>query len=79
MNVLRLVKPANDETVAVLQSLLAKAKRGEIKGVVLCYRTSEGNEDAAFTGCYRARMADAAYATMRLSWRLTQAQDLPLP
>lgn len=80
MTVLRLVASVrNDDTLAVLQSLMAKAKRGELRGVVLCYKTADGVEDAAFTGCYKACVAEAAYAAMKLSWKLTQAQELPVP
>lgn len=73
--VIRLVERRAKDTVQVLEWLLARAKRGEVAGVALCFQDSEGAENAAFTGIYKARPGEAVGAAMQLSWKLTQARD----
>jgi hypothetical protein len=75
MTVLRLVQSSNKDTVAVLKGLLAEAMDGDIRGLAVYYQTTQGVEEAAFTGLYGTRPAEAANAAMRLCWKLTQAQD----
>jgi hypothetical protein len=70
--VLELVKYTNKDTVAVLRVLLSKAVKGEIRGVAICYRDSEGLEEALFTGAFKQPGA-AAGASLRMSMALMQA------
>jgi hypothetical protein len=72
--VLSLVPRINKDTIDALEYLLRAAKRGEIAGIALTYRNSSGDELAAFTGVYLSP-GNAVNAAMRLSWKLTQAQD----
>lgn len=65
----------SEETVAVLQHLLDRAKRGEIIGLALCARTIRHREEISFTGMYRQHPDRAVNASMRMSWRMTQMQD----
>jgi hypothetical protein len=75
MTVVQIVEYTARDTVAVLKSLLSRALRGEIRGLAVCYRTDKGEEESAFTGNYKHHPEDGLAATMRLSWRLTQARD----
>lgn len=72
--ILRLVQPDHTETIEALSYLLAEARNGRVHGIALAYRDHKGGEDAVFTGAYR-NPAKAVNAAMRLSWRMTQAQD----
>lgn len=74
--VLELVRYTDENTTAILRVLLGMAAKGELRGLALCYRTQSGDEKAVFTGAYRAHPANAVSAAMRLSWPITQAQDL---
>ena len=75
MVVLTLVKDDNKETVRALEYLAEQARKGLIVGVAVCFRDRSGNEEAAFTGAYKAHPDKAISAAMRLSWRLTQMQE----
>lgn len=76
MNVVSLLDFKSRDAVSVLRALLAEATSGRIAGLAICYTTTTGREEAAFAGTYRARPAEAVNAAMRLSWKMTQAQDL---
>lgn len=76
---LKLVEYKSQETWQVLEALAEMAKRGEVVGVAVCYRTKDREENAAFTGVYKASPAKAVNAAMRLGWRLTQLQDIETP
>lgn len=75
MTVLQLVQRSTAETVQALEYLAEQARRGNIIGVAICYRSANGCEEAAFTGPYKAHPEKAVNAAMRLSWKLTQMQD----
>lgn len=70
-----LARYSTRDTIAVLKSLLIRAMRGEIRGLALSYRTSDGEEQTCFTGAYKHRIpAEGVVASMNVSWRMTQAQ-----
>lgn len=75
MAVLSLVMHRARDTISVLRALLELAVKGQLRGVAICYRDSEGQEDVAFTGIYRANPVYAAHAGMRLSMELTMAEE----
>jgi hypothetical protein len=80
MNVRQLFRrPERDdsatETSTVLKVLAGMAAKGEIKGLALCYRDRNGADHTVLAGAYKAQPAEAVNAAMRLSWKLTQAQD----
>lgn len=75
MSIIELVKYESRETAAVLRALLAKATKGELRGLALCYRTDEGAEENVFTGVYKARPESAVAAIHRMSWQMTQEYD----
>lgn len=74
MNVVSLERYRNQRTVEVLEALLAKALRGEVVGLALCYRTSKGAEDSAITGFYLGNTDAAASSALRLSMKLADAR-----
>jgi hypothetical protein len=61
------------ETVDILRALLARALRGEVVGVALCYRSGLGVEKCVFTGPYNNH-ATAVNAAARMSWELVRQQ-----
>lgn len=75
MTVIQLARYRSRETAQVLQCLADMAKRGELVGVALCYRTREQEEHLAYTGAYKANPAKAVNAAMRMSWRVLRMQD----
>jgi hypothetical protein len=75
MSIVKLADYKNRETVSLLRRLLNQAQAGQISGMAMCFRTSDGIEDARFTGMYRADPGKAVNAAMRLTWKLTQMQD----
>jgi hypothetical protein len=64
--VLSLVKHTARDTISVLRALLELALAGNLRGVAICYRDSEGNEGVALTGIYRAHPEYAVNAGARL-------------
>jgi hypothetical protein len=51
--VLKLVVYSCRETISILKVLLAMALRGKLRGIVVCYRTDDGEENTVFTGIYK--------------------------
>lgn len=70
--VFRLVEYVCKDTISILKVLLAMALKGQLRGLIVCYRTKDGQESTVFTGLYKANPADAAGTTMRLSMTLIQ-------
>jgi hypothetical protein len=75
MSIIQLVKYFDRETIAVLRVLLSKALKGELRGLALCYRTQEGQEESVFTGIYRVNEGHAMAAARRLSRGIHRAHD----
>ena len=72
--VLRLIDCAKDratrdrEYVAtILEGLLAKARRGEVAGLAMAVKMSDGAEHEIFVGSYEASLAEAANAALRMA------------
>jgi hypothetical protein len=74
-DVLRFFRGQRTDTAALLRTLLSRAERGDIKGLAVTFKTDAGFEESSFTGSYADSPADGVNAAMRLSWKLTQAQD----
>lgn len=74
MNVVPLARYAVRDTVAVLTALLAKAERGEIVGLALCFKDKHGREDCALTGHFARNPDRAAAAALRLSVRVANSK-----
>lgn len=74
MNVVHMADFQKSETVSILKCLLEKAKNGEVTGIAVCLKRSDGKEDAYFSGFYRSRPAEACSATLRLSMRISRLQ-----
>jgi hypothetical protein len=72
--VVSLAEYRNRDTLAVLRSLIDRAARGELFGLVVC-ALRPGHEDIYFTGMYGADPARAVNAAARISTRLTLQQD----
>lgn len=79
MNVVHMRRYVSRETVALLKGLLDLAERGEISGVTLCYRLSDGGEFAEVTGHYLRAPNDGLSAAMRMSWAMTRALERDMP
>jgi hypothetical protein len=75
MNVVPLRQPCCRATVAVLQHLLDRALAGDVRGLAVCAKGTDGREEIAFSGDYHDDPARAVNAAMRMSWRLTRMQD----
>lgn len=53
---LRLIKMAvSRDTLAVLRCLLDSAKKGQLRGVAVCYWTTTGRREVVLTGAFRAQ------------------------
>jgi hypothetical protein len=63
------------ETVAILGALHARALRGEVIGMALFFRQPDGEEKLVLTGPYKANLAEAVNAAARMSFRLTGRQE----
>lgn len=74
MVVLRLVERSKRDTVQILSALLARAARGEVIGVAVCFASRPGVEHCAFTGPYKASPERAVNAGMRMAWMMTRSQ-----
>lgn len=62
------------KTLEVLEALAEKARAGDITGLALCFKKSDGVEDSVFTGAYATSTDAAAAATLRLSMKLASAR-----
>jgi hypothetical protein len=65
----------NREVVKVLRHFLARAERGDVKGLAVCVRSYDNKEDIAVAGDYRTDVAHAVNVANRMSQRLTRLQD----
>lgn len=72
--VLRLVEFSNRETIRILRALLARAVKGDVIGVAVCFKSRPGVEHCVFTGPYKANPAEAVNAAARMSLEMTQLQ-----
>jgi hypothetical protein len=75
MTVVRFVPRAQSDTIEVADALHCGAVDGVIRSMAVIYRTADGKEHVAFTGVYAENPAAGVNAAMKLSWKLTQAQD----
>lgn len=64
------------ETIAVLRFLLAMARSGELRGLVLCYWGAQGRREVLLTGTYRAQPELALGAAELI--KVTAAHQLDL-
>jgi hypothetical protein len=63
------------EWEAVRQHIL----QGDIAGGSVCLRSPEGRETIYLFGIYKRDSESALRASMRMSWEMTQADELELP
>lgn len=61
------------ETLQILRALTARAMRGEVIGLALCFRSGEGVEQCVFTGAYN-KPSEAVNAAARMSWEMCRRQ-----
>lgn len=73
VKVLRLLEYQCRETVGILRDLLTLALQGKLRGLMVCYRTEEGEEPIIVTGAFKVNPNKAAGASLRMSLRLMQA------
>lgn len=73
--VVQLAAYRNREVVKVLRHFLARAERGEVKGLAVCIRSYANREEISVAGDYRIDPAHAVNAAHRMSLRLTRLQD----
>lgn len=72
MKVVRLVENSNTETVDALRYLLAEAQKGGLSVSATFWRPG-ADEEAIFTGAYKARPELAVMAALRLSKAILKA------
>jgi hypothetical protein len=75
VNVIQMRRYINRDAIRLLRDLADAVERGDIVGCAVLWKTCEGNECSDFTGVYKANPAEGVSAAMRISWKLTQAQD----
>jgi hypothetical protein len=75
MTVLQFVPRGQADTIEVADALHCGAQDGVIRSLAVIYRTADGGEHVAFTGIYAENPAAGVNAAMKLSWKLTQAQE----
>lgn len=66
-NVLKLVEYSCRDTISILKALLALALRGKLRGLIVHYRTDDGEEDTVFTGLYKQDSHSAMGAILTTS------------
>jgi hypothetical protein len=71
--VLKLVEYSCRDTISILKVLLSMALKGKLRGIVVCYRTDDGQEDTIFTGIYKAHPSVAVGTSLRMSVAQLQA------
>lgn len=65
--VLKLVEYSCRDTISVIKSLLALAIKGKLRGLIVHYKTDEGEEDTVFTGLYKLDSSNAIGAILKTS------------
>jgi hypothetical protein len=73
VKVIRLLEYRCRDTVSILKVLLSLAMQGKLRGLIVCYRTEDGEEKTVFTGAYKAHPNKAVGSILRTSMRLMQA------
>jgi hypothetical protein len=73
VKVLRLLEYRCRDTVAILRVLLAMAIEGRLRGLIVCYRTADGEERTVFTGAYKAHPQRALGAILSSSVEMARA------
>lgn len=64
------------ETIAIIQWLLTRALRADVRGMALCFRTSDDHDMVFMTGVFRARPEAALLAAERMRQRAIAQLDL---
>lgn len=64
------------QSIAVLRHLLQKALRGELRGLVLCFRTLSGKSEVILTGAYLAQPEQALSAADLIKVKAAHQLDL---
>lgn len=70
MKVLRLVEYVCKDTVSILKVLLSMAIKGQLRGLIVLYRTEDGQEETVYTGAYKANSRLGASSALGLSMDL---------
>lgn len=64
------------ETIAVIQWLLTRALKSDLRGMALCFRTSDDHDTVLLTGIFRLKPESALAAAERLRQRALLQLDL---
>lgn len=74
---LHLLKPGPcRETIAIIQWVLKRALKADVRGVALCFRTGEDQDVVFLTGIYRLNPEAVLAAAERLRQRAITQLDL---
>lgn len=74
---LHLLKPGPcQETIAIIQWLLKRALRADVRGMALCFRTSDDQDVVFLTGSFRVKPESVLAAAERLRQRAVTQLDL---
>ena len=77
--VLRLADYKSQDTIKVLRAILARAERGDVIALAMCFKSKNGAEDVAFTGTYRRRKGDALGASLQITQMVNELQGFQAP
>lgn len=64
------------DTVAIAKWMLRETLTGNLRGVAVCFRTTDGREKFVFTGAYRSRPESAIGAAARLYWAASRRIEI---
>jgi GGDEF domain-containing protein len=64
------------ETIAIIQWLLKRALKADVRGVALCFRTGDDRDVVFLTGIFRNKPEAALAAAERLHQRAVMQLDL---
>ena len=75
MHVVSLVKYQRKDIGIVLRHLIARHESGHLKGLAVCCKTVENDEEISFTGDYRDDPSHALSAALKMSRFINDLED----
>lgn len=74
-NVCSLIEYRHRTELAVLRRLIRRVLNGEVKGIAICVKGRDDDEEISVIGDYRDKPSEGVGAAMKMSWRLTRLAD----
>jgi hypothetical protein len=63
------------DTVALTKWMAGQAKAGKLRGVAVCFRLEDADEEFVFTGPYKSRPVNAITAAARMYWKASKQAE----